>query len=294
MINCHYLLRRSHRRSSDGRVGFNGPRRVVAIVVLVAVMVALGQSALASPGGHEVGRRLVLSTDDTAVHGPRTVRSGRITIELVNRGHEVHIGGLKRISGGKTLADFRRLLVDPSPPDTAPEWIHDVAFSGFAPLSPRHRVGLVVNLDTPGTYVYYCLLTTPSGRAHAVVGELTSFRVIGRQTHQSTPHPDATIVASDAGFRSPVLSSGHHVLRLVNAGRQQHEFAIVRLRPAVTPEQVDGWLQNGQIGPPPATFYGGAQDVGPGQSSILEVRLASGPYMVVDGETGTQAKLIVR
>lgn len=283
---CGRLMRRT---AAASRWGVS-----VTLVVLVAAALGPAAQASASAAAREVERPLVLVTDDVAVHAPPTVRAGRRMVELVNRGREVHIGGFKRLSGGKTVADFRRLILDPNPPPTPPPWVHDVAFSGFSPLSPGHRVGLAADLETPGTYVYYCLLTTPSGRPHALVGELTSFRVVEPETHPATPHPDAQIAATDAGFTTPVLTAGRNVLRLVNNGRRHHEFAIVRLMPGATPRQVDAWLRGGQVGPAPATFYGGAQNVGAGRSTVLEIRLAAGRYLVADGETGKLAQLIVK
>jgi hypothetical protein len=282
-------------RSTGSRRRISGALRWAVFVVLgVLVAAAIGVAGPASAASGEGVRRLVLVTGDVAVHVPQTVRAGRMTVVLINRGRDVHIGSLVRLSGGRTLADFRHLLLSPNPPSVRPPWVHSVAFSSFSPLSPGHRVGIVGDLEHPGTYVYFCLLTAPSGRPHALDGELTSFRVVGPETDMASPHPDAEIVATDAGFRTPVLIAGQHLLRMVNHGRQHHEFAIVRLMPGVTPGQVDGWLQGGQAGPAPATFYGGAQDVDPGRSVVLSIRLRAGRYLVVDGETGKLAHLLVR
>jgi hypothetical protein len=215
-------------------------------------------------------------------------------IDLVNRGHAVHIGSLVRLDDGKTVEDFESLLTDPNPPQTPPGWVHGVSFSGFSPLSPGRRAGLLADLESPGLDVYFCLLTNASDEPHAVAGEVTSFRVGGREADTVGPRPNAEIVSTDGGFRTPALTAGRQLLRLVNHGREHHELAIVQIHPGSTPAQVDAWLQGGQVGPAPATFYGGAQDVAPGGSTVLDVVLRRGRYLVVDGETGVTAPLIVR
>ena len=242
--------------------------------------------------GRGAGRRVLLVTTDTSVRAPATVRAGTVTFELVNRGHEVHIGSMVRLTGGKTLADFRRLLRNPPP--QAPPWIHDVPFGGFSPLSPGHRVGIVADFQATGTYVYFCLLTTPDGVPHALAGELTSFRVVAPETRERRPQADATIVATDTGFVVPVLRPGHHLLRLVNHDQQPHEYAILQPRHHASFEEIDQWLQGGQVGPAPVTFYGGVQDVPAGASALLDIRLAAGRYVLADGETGIATTLRVR
>src|SRR5215217_210660 len=88
---------------------------VIAVmpVTPVAATAVGDQGPAHSVAGRGAGRRVLLVTTDTSVRAPATVRAGTVTFELVNRGHEVHIGSMVRLTGGKTLADFRRLLRNP-------------------------------------------------------------------------------------------------------------------------------------------------------------------------------------
>ncbi len=272
--------------------------RRLAPMLMLALLAAATPAVAAAPSqvhdsaiGH-AGRTVLLISDDTSVRAPRSVQAGTMTVTLVNRGHEVHIGSLLRLSGGKTLADFRAVLRHP--PHAAPPWIHNVPFGSFSPLSPEHRAGIVADFEATGTYIYFCLLTTPSGQQHALAGELTSFRVVAPETPEQSVRADANFVATDGAFQLPVLTQGPHVLRLHNQGTAPHEFAILQLHPGATLKQTDAWLQGGQPGPAPATFFGGVQRVDPGHSALLNIRLARGRYLVGDGETGVFGHLTVR
>jgi hypothetical protein len=230
------------------------------------------------------GRTLTLITSDHHVTAPRSVPAGTMFVQIVNTGHEVHIGVMFRLSVGKTLADFRALLRHP--PRQQPAWVHPVNFAGLSPLSPEHTMSILADLEHPGTYVYFDQLPTPSGLPHALAGEMTSFQVTAPERPEVHPAYNATIIAKDTTFDVPPLTTAMRSLRLVNHGRHAHEFAIVRLRPHATPQQVSTWLADGQVGPAPATFFGGVQDVEPGHTVFITIRLHPGRYLLVDGETG--------
>jgi hypothetical protein len=123
---------------------------------------------------------------------------------------------------------------------------------------------------------------------------MTSFQVTAPERPEVHPAYKATITATDTRFEVPPLTTATRTLRLVNHGRQAHEFAIARLRPHATPAQVSTWLDHGQVGPAPATFFGGVQDVEPGRAAFITIRLHPGPYLLVDGETGVSAPFEIR
>jgi hypothetical protein len=239
--------------------------------------------AVNAPASHP-DRTLTLITGDHYVTAPRSVRAGTMFVYVVNTGREVHIGVMFRLSAGKTLADFRALLRHP--PGRQPAWVHTVSFAGLSPLSPGHSMSILASLEHPGTYVYFDQLPTPSGLPHALAGEMTSFLVTAPERPEINPAYDATIIATDTRFKVPPLTTAMRTLRLINHGRQAHEFAIVRLRPHATVKQATKWLDDGQAGPAPATFFGGVQDVEPGQTTFITIRLRPGHYQLVDGETG--------
>ena len=271
-------------------------KRILPLLIAMGVFGSAGTATATAtaPASRDAGasRELQLVTDDTSVRAPRSVRAGSVSVTLVNRGHQTHIGSLLRLSDGKTLADFRAVLRHP--PAAEPGWIHKVPFGSFAPISPGLRVGITANLTATGTYVYYCLLTTPSGRQHALAGELASFRVIPPRPAGREVDADAIWVATDHAFTLPVLAPGRHVVRVLNRGTAPHEFAILQLNPGKALQDANAWLQSGERGPAPATFYGGVQSVEPGGSAVLHIRLESGKYLVGDGETGVFSHLTVR
>ena len=248
-------------------------------------------AAVIAPACHP-NRTLTLITSDHHVTAPRSARAGTIFVDVVNTGHEVHIGAMFRLSDGKTLADFRALLQHP--PRHQPAWVHTVRFARLSPLSPGHNMSILANLEHPGTYVYFDQLPTPTGRPHALAGEMTSFQVTAPEQPEIHPAYDATIIGTDTKFTVPPLTTAMPALRLVNHGRHAHEFAIVRLRPDTTLKQANKWLDDGQAGPAPATFFGGVQDVEPGHTALITIRLPPGHYQLVNGETGVSTPFQVR
>ena len=282
-----------------------GHRTWAASLASGAVLAAASLAALAGPASAAPGTAaavtaqashpdpaLTLITSDHHVTAPCTVRAGTMFIDIVNTGHEVHIGVMFRLSAGKTLADFRALLRHP--PQQQPAWVHAVNFDGLSPLSPGHRMSILADLEHPGTYVYFDQLPTPSGLPHALAGEMTSFQVTAPEQPEIQPGYDATITATDTRFEIPPLTAAMRTLQLVNHGRQAHEFAIIQLRPHATLDQANTWLARGQTGPAPATFFGGVQDVEPGGTAFITIRLHPGRYLLVDGETGVSTPFEVR
>lgn len=248
-------------------------------------------AAATAPASHP-NRTLTLITSDHHVTAPCTVRAGTMFVDVVNTGHQVHIGVMFRLSAGKTLADFRALLRHP--PQQQPAWVHTVDFAGLSPLSPGHRMSILADLEHPGTYVYFDQLPAPSGMPHALAGEMTSFQVRAPERPEIHPGYDAAITATDTTFEIPPLTAAMRTLQLVNHGRQAHEFAIIRFRPHATPGQANTWLASGQVGPAPATFFGGVQDVEPGHTAFITIRLRPGRYLLADGETGVSTPFEVR
>ncbi len=67
------------------------------------------------------------------------------------------------------------------------------------------------------------------------------------------PAADVTIQLADYSFTpSTPLTSGHHVIRVENAGPQWHELVFVKLEPGKTPADFAAWVEKPE-GPPPAT-----------------------------------------
>jgi hypothetical protein len=282
-----------------------GQRTWAASLASGAVLAAASVAAMAAPASGAAATTavvtapashpdptLTLITSDHHVTAPCTVRAGTMFVDVVNTGHEVHIGVMFRLSTGKTLADFRALLRHP--PQQQPAWVHPVDFDGLSPLSPGHRMSILADLEHPGTYVYFDQLPTPSGLPHALAGEMTSFQVTAPEQPEIHPGYNATITAKDTRFEIPPLTAAMRTLRLVNHGRQAHEFAIIRLRPHATLGQASTWLADGQTGPAPATFFGGVQDVEPGGTAFITILLRPGRYLLVDGETGVSTPFEVR
>src|SRR5690606_18468831 len=80
------------------------------IAVLVAAAAGLAVTRLSGDGGPSAVNRITIAADDYIFLVPDTVPAGITTLELVNRGAELHHAILVRLEEGKTLAELESEL----------------------------------------------------------------------------------------------------------------------------------------------------------------------------------------
>jgi len=69
------------------------------------------------------------------------------------------------------------------------------------------------------------------------------------------------------------------LLRVENAGRQDHEFLLQRLAPGKTLADVRAWVDGGRRAPRPLSrIFLGTTRVSPGQAMVLMIDLPAGDY----------------
>jgi hypothetical protein len=218
----------------------------------------------------------------------RRLSPGPVKVSFTNFGAHTHMLQIARVDLGRTQADFVTVLegfLDGTVTE-APDWLHsDVPF-GFGPTSPGRSVTAAVRLTRPGLYVLSDLLYGQSGEPFALQGMVASFSVAGDMRSGVLPRADATIVGGDAAFFVPPLRAGELVLRLRNAAQVERQFAIVKLEPGMTLQQLREWVLGGQVGPAPGEFVANVLPIAVGRSLLIKVRLAAGRYVLADdGET---------
>jgi len=104
-------------------------------------------------------------------------------------------------------------------------------------------------------------------------------------SNASLPKPDATITATDDGFQVPALTAGTSTIELKNTGKKEHEFQLFSFEPGKGFNEVERWLNSGQVGPAPILFPGGIQSIPAGTSVFETLTLESGrTYMLQNFE----------
>jgi hypothetical protein len=131
-----------------------------------------GQNATAPSGGVPV------TLKDMKILGlPKQMAAGAVTLQLANKGAQMHEVSIGRLDPGKTQKDVLALLRSPQgqngPP---PSWVHDMG--GMEVIGPHQSAGLKLTL-TPGYYVAMCFMpdVKKQGTPHVMEGMITHFTV---------------------------------------------------------------------------------------------------------------------
>jgi hypothetical protein len=206
---------------------------------------------------------------------PDTLPAGPTFFHLTNEGTQIHHMTLVKLEQGKTLADFTAL-----PPGPIPSWAVFVGGPN-APMPNGGQAEAVVDLS-PGNYVVICLVPGPDGKPHMMNGMVKALTVTPTSEARKMPAGDMTLTLTNYKFSfSKPLTTGKHVIRVVNKGTQPHEAVMFRLEAGKTGDDVFKWVGGGMQGPPPAAPVGGISPEAPGKKGMLLVNLIPGNYALL-------------
>lgn len=266
-------------------------RLCVAPVIAAAALAACNRStpdaktadsttAAASTPAPAAPNVLTITATDYAFDAPAQIPAGFTTIRVQSNGKEVHQAALVRIEQGKTFADFAAAVKAMAKAEAPqPAWIVDAG--GPNPPMPNGTSESMQYL-APGTYAIVCFVPSPDGTPHIAKGMMRELTVTPATAAAApAPNADASVTLADYKFTatSP-LTSGHHVVRVTNAGPQPHEVVLVKLEPGKTGKDFAQWV-NGMKGPPPGALLGGVAAMAPGDTVYFPADLTPGNYAFV-------------
>lgn len=257
-------------------------RRSATTCFLVATMIAGCTNGSPAPEATIAPANVVMvKATEYSYALPQRATGGVVTLQLENVGSVVHEFAFGRIDTGKSLDYLKAALDSGKDPSNFP-WAHDLA--GVSALSPGQEVGITRELTDSGTYVFFCFIPNADGVSHYKLGMIAGLTLAGT-SNAPLPKPDATITATDDGFRVPALTAGTSTIELKNAGKKDHEFQLFSFEPGKGFSDVERWLNSGQVGPAPVLFPGGIQSIRAGTSVFETLTLESGrTYMLQDFE----------
>lgn len=209
-----------------------------------------------------------------------TPKTGPASLQITNAGKELHHAIVGWLDEGKTLEDVKTevLKEDSSEP---PAWFHDDPIDSNL-ISPGRTQTLSFPLTQAATYVLLCFMPAPDGKPHVEKGMVATFEVEEAGTAKA-PKADAVVSMSEYKFSTPEVKAGVRTLEFKNAGKENHDFAVVKFAEGKKPGDVDAWFQGGLKGPAPATFYGGSHDFEAGKSVFFTAELDPGTYTLFCG-----------
>jgi hypothetical protein len=223
---------------------------------------------------------VTFTAQDYSYTGPDTIVGGVIRIDLENKGPSAHHMTLVRIDPGHTFAELKAGLMHMKPTDAPPPWVHFVGGPNAA--MPGGSSNATLDLQ-PGNYAILCLIPAADGQPHFMKGMIRALTVSAPTGPVATlPAGDDTIQLVDFGFvPAHPLTAGHHVLSVVNSGKQWHEMLIVKLNPGKTAVDFANWAEGGLKGTPPGSLLGGISGMEVGDKENVDVDFAPGSYALI-------------
>lgn len=262
--------------------------RVIALAGIV--LLGVGGCARKEPASQTAGAASMatvatapevhFTAKDFAFQGPDTIQSGMTTVVLHNDGPSLHHLMLVRLDSGKTVADLKAAFAALKPGmDMPPSWA--VPSGGVNPPMPGAETRATFMIR-PGNYAVVCVVDVPDHVLHADKGMITGLTVVPSE-RPSAPAPtsDMTVTMVDFAFApSTPFTAGHHVVKVVNDGKQPHEFEVIKLGPGKTMDDLGRWGQTYK-GPLPGTSLGGAAPMAPGDVEYIPLDLTPGDYAIL-------------
>jgi uncharacterized cupredoxin-like copper-binding protein len=216
-----------------------------------------------------------ITATEYAFSGPDTIRSGLVTLRLVNAGQEPHQAGVVRIEGRRTPTEIAGALESSAPPP----WMAFVG--GPDAVSPGGTASATQRLP-PGTYVLVCFLPSPDGTMHLQKGMIRTLVV-----QSAGPAPalnlvgDDTLTLADYSFTlAHPLRAGTHTIYVENNGPQLHEVMVLSLAPGKSVHDLVEWNSHSIPGRLPARPLGGIVTLDAGKHATFTVMLERGSYVL--------------
>ena len=252
----------------------------VAFVLAFSVAVtASGQSKSKgrfAPAGSNV---VTVVANDYAFDMPTSIPAGLTTFRLVDKGKEPHHFFVMKLDQGKKASDLFAALKAMGPAaGPPPTWMRPVGGPNAA--APGAETNATLTLE-PGEYAAFCVIPTPKGAPHVMMGMIKGFTVTpaAKISAAALPPADLTITLKEYDFvLSRPLTKGRHVIAVKNTGTQPHELVINRYGPGQSNMQFAMWGEKPEGKTAPGHVMGGITDILPGKTVVIEQTFPPGRY----------------
>ena len=250
----------------------------VLLFLLLGPALDWADGSRAAAGPRTDGSAVVFVAHDYGFAGPDRIPAGVTTMQVVNKGQELHHIQLLKLLQGKTAEDFRAALS--ADPARLPNWIQFVG--GPNAILPDSESVATMNL-AEGEYLLICLIPNKDGVPHMVLGMQKPLSVKGgKPTLVSEPKSDLTIVVADFRFaQSHPITAGSHTIQVMNHGTMPHEVVLLKLDPGASAKDFGAAFEPGASGPPPGKPVGGVVGLESGAHAFFTARFEPGRYGLI-------------
>ena len=224
------------------------------------------------------GSPVVFTAHDYGFTGPERIPPGVTTMQIVNRGQDLHQIQILKLLQGNTAADFRAAIA--ADPGRIPGWVKFVG--GPNAILPGADAVATMPLSE-GEYLLICLIPNEQGTPHVALGMQKALSVRGaKPVAISVPQADVTITQEDFRFGlSRPITAGTHTMRVMNHGMQPHEVVVVKLAPGVSASDFAAASEPRTSTPPPGSPIGGVVGIERGRDAFFTARFEPGHYGLI-------------
>ncbi|MBU6482045.1 MAG: hypothetical protein KGS09_16030 [Nitrospirae bacterium] len=252
----------------------------VAVFLFLILASALDwvDGSRAAAGSRTDDAPVVFVAHDYGFAGPDRIPAGVTTMQVVNKGQDLHHIQLLRLLQGKTADDFRAALTADSA--RLPNWIKFVG--GPNAVLPGSESAATMNL-AEGEYLLICIIPNKDGVPHMALGMQKPLSVRGAKPMLvAEPKAGLTITLTDFRFaQSQPITAGSHTIQVMNQGAQPHEVVVLKLDPGASAKDFGAAFEPGASGPPPGKPVGGVVGLESGEHAFFTARFEPGRYGLI-------------
>jgi uncharacterized cupredoxin-like copper-binding protein len=255
-------------------------RSVPVLVTLLfgSAVNGLDASPVAAAGPSGKASAVIFVAHDYGFTGPDRIPAGVTTMQVVNKGQDLHHIQLLKLQQGKTAEDFHAAMA--ADPSRTPAWVKFVG--GPNAVIPGRDSVATMNL-TEGDYLLICLIPDKQGVPHVALGMHKPLSVRGvKATLVSEPKAGLAITTADFRFaQSEPIAAGLQTIQVTNRGSMPHEVVVVKLNPGVSAKDFGVAVESGASGPPPGMPIGGIVGLDSGEHGFFTARFEPGNYGLI-------------
>lgn len=185
-----------------------------------------------------------------AIDGPHSLARGAVRFAVTNDGKTERGAELVAVSGDHGLEETFAALLKAREGAPTPGWVRWAG--GIGVIHPSQSGSFTADL-TPGRY--YVVDRSFEGKPARLAKLGAKAQIEVTQQGKPAPLPAAapSITATEYSFRARGLTAGEHIVRLVNAGVEPHNFVLSPIREGKTLADVKKYVED-DSGPPPVDF----------------------------------------